>query len=97
MEISAIRLVNRGKIRAVVDIQTTEGFVIKGFKVVEGDRGLFVGMPSERTKTGKYVDTVRVGDPHTREMLETLVLEAYQGKARGSGPSKPDETGNAES
>jgi stage V sporulation protein G len=80
MEIVAIRQVNIGKIRASVDIQTSEGFIVKGFKVVEGDNGLFVAMPSERTRTGKYFDLVRIDDPSLKEMLETLVLDAYREK-----------------
>ncbi len=48
MEIVGIRQVNIGKIRATVDVQTSEGFIIRGFKVVEGDNGLFVAMPSEK-------------------------------------------------
>jgi len=80
MEIVAIRQVNIGKIRASVDIQTSEGFIVKGFKVVEGDNGLFVAMPSEKTRMGKYIDLVRIDDPSLKEMLETLVLDAYRKK-----------------
>ncbi len=82
MEIVGIRLTTIGKIRALVDIQTTEGFIIRGFKVVEGDNGLFVGMPSERTRSGKYMDTVKIPDPSMKEMVETLVLDAYLAKIR---------------
>ncbi len=82
MEISAIRLTNIGKIRAIVDIQTSEGFIVKGFKVIEGDNGFFVGMPSERTKSGKYLDLVKIADPYQKEMLETMVLDAYQKKVK---------------
>ncbi|MEJ2635061.1 MAG: septation protein SpoVG family protein [Calditrichia bacterium] len=82
MEISAIRMVNIGKIKAVVDVRTSEGFIIRGFKVVEGDNGLFVGMPSERTKSGKYMDLVKIDDWNLKEMLETLVLDAYNKKKK---------------
>ncbi|GAB4365531.1 MAG: septation regulator SpoVG [Calditrichia bacterium] len=82
MEIDAIRLLNIGKIRASVDIRTSEGIVIKGFKVVEGENGLFVGMPSERTRTGKYIDLVSISDKHLREMLDTLILDTYLEKVK---------------
>lgn len=82
MEIVGIRLTSIGKIRALVDIQTSEGFIIRGFKVVEGDNGLFVGMPSERTRSGKYMDIVKITDSSLREMVETLVLDAYLAKIR---------------
>lgn len=77
MEIVSFRNLNIGKIRATLDIRTTEGFIIRGFKVVEGENGLFVGMPSERTRTGKYLDLVRVEDPTLKEMLESLILDEY--------------------
>lgn len=77
MEIVSFRNLNIGKIRATLDIRTTEGFIIRGFKVVEGEKGLFVGMPSERTRTGKYLDLVRVEDPTLKEMLESLILDEY--------------------
>lgn len=82
MEVVGIRQLNVGKIRASVDIRTSEGFIIKGFKVIEGDDGLFVGMPSERTRTGKYVDLVRVEDYNLREMLSSLVLDYYMRKTK---------------
>jgi stage V sporulation protein G len=82
MEVVGIRQLNIGKIRASIDIRTSEGFIIKGFKVIEGEDGLFVGMPSERTRTGKYVDLVRVEDYNLREMLSSLVLDYYMRKTK---------------
>jgi len=82
MEVVGIRQINVGKIRASIDIRTSEGFIIKGFKVIEGDDGLFVGMPSERTRTGKYVDLVRIEDYNLREMLSSLVLDYYMSKSK---------------
>ena len=82
MEVVGIRQLNVGKIRASIDIRTSEGFIIKGFKVIEGDNGLFVGMPSERTRTGKYIDLVRIEDSNLKEMLSTLVLDYYQRKTK---------------
>ncbi|MCK5454121.1 MAG: septation protein SpoVG family protein [Calditrichia bacterium] len=82
MEVVGIRQLNVGKIRASIDIRTSEGFIIKGFKVIEGDNGLFVGMPSERTRTGKYVDLVRVEDFNLKEMLNTLILDYYMRKTK---------------
>ena len=76
------KLLNVGKIRASIDIRTSEGFIIKGFKVIEGEDGLFVGMPSERTRTGKYVDLVRVEDYNLKEMLSSLVLDYYLRKTK---------------
>lgn len=87
MEIVGIRQVNIGKIRATVDVQTSEGFIIRGFKVVEGDNGLFVAMPSEKTRNGKYIELVRIDDRSLKEMLEALVLDAYRKKLAKSSTS----------
>ena len=43
-----------GKLRAFFDLRTTDGFIIKGFKIVEGINGVFVGMPSVQNKEGEY-------------------------------------------
>tara|TARA_R110000824_G_scaffold7471_2_gene33371 strand:- start:161 stop:583 length:423 start_codon:yes stop_codon:yes gene_type:complete len=47
-----------GKIRAFFDLRTEEGFTIKGFKLVEGANGLFVGFPSQKGHDGEYRDTI---------------------------------------
>jgi stage V sporulation protein G len=82
MDIVAFRKVDMGKIKAKVDIKTSEGFIIKGFKVIEGDNGLFVGMPSERTKTGKYIDLVSLSDFNLKELLESQIIDYYLQKIR---------------
>ena len=47
-----------GKVRAFFDLTTEEGFIIKGFRLVEGINGLFVSMPSQKGQDGEYYDTV---------------------------------------
>ena len=47
-----------GKLRAFFDLSTNEGIVIKGFKLVEGVNGSFVGMPSQKGKDEEFFDTV---------------------------------------
>ena len=96
MEINTVRLVNIGKIKAKVAIKTSEGFIIKGFKVVETENGIFVAMPSERTRLGKYIDTVTITDDSLKEMLETIVVDAYL-KKKGRKPIEPAVTSESES
>ena len=50
-----------GKIRAFFDLQTEEGFTIKGFKLVDGIKGMFVGFPSQKGSDNEYRDTVWAG------------------------------------
>jgi stage V sporulation protein G len=65
-----------GKLRAFFDLKTTDGFVIKGFKIVEGINGMFVGMPSNKNKEGEYSDAV-YADKELRAELEKLAMRAY--------------------
>ena len=65
-----------GKLRAFFDLKTSEGFIIKGFKLVEGISGLFVGMPSTQGKDGEYYDTI-FADKDLREQLQQVALRAY--------------------
>ena len=67
---------NWGKLRAFFDLRTSDGFVIKGFKIVEGINGLFVGMPSVQNKEGEYYDSV-FADKDLRDELEKLAIREY--------------------
>ena len=65
-----------GKLRAFFDLRTTDGFIIKGFKIVEGINGLFVGMPSVQNKEGEYYDSV-LADKELRDELEKIAMRSY--------------------
>ena len=58
MKISRMNLYEKGKLRAFFDLETSDGFNIKGFKIMEGINGLFVSMPSQKNDEGEYNDTV---------------------------------------
>ena len=75
---------NWGKIRAFFDLQTEEGFTIKGFKIIEGINGLFVSRPSQKGKDDEYFDTVYVPQELSAE-LNQLALQQY-----GMENSTPD-------
>tara|TARA_B100001029_G_C15057727_1_gene455753 strand:- start:2793 stop:3122 length:330 start_codon:yes stop_codon:yes gene_type:complete len=65
-----------GKIRAFFDLQTEEGFIIKGFKLVEGINGLFVGFPSQKGNDEEYYDTVWA-DREIKEQVNQIAIKAY--------------------
>ena len=75
-----------GKVRAFFDLETEEGFTIKGFKVVQGSDGLFVGFPSQKDKEGEYNDTI-FADKTLKQKLNQLALDYYN----RVGSSKSDE------
>jgi stage V sporulation protein G len=81
MQITDIRVRNvakEGKMRAVVSVTIDNAFVVHDIKVIEGDKGLFIAMPSRKTADGEYRDIAHPINSETRENLQTLILEAYK-------------------
>lgn len=83
-----------GKLRAFFDLKTTDGFVIKGFKIVEGINGMFVGMPSNKNKEGEYFDTI-YADKELRSELEKLAMRAYGQDSAPNTQAPPSTEGSA--
>ena len=67
-----------GKIKAVVSITIDEEFVVHDIKVIEGDKGLFIAMPSRKAADGEYRDIAHPINSDTRERIQTLILQKYQ-------------------
>ena len=65
-----------GKVRAFFDLQTTDGFTIKGFKLIEGINGLFVGFPSQKGSDEEYHDTVWA-ERNVKEQVNQMAIQAY--------------------
>ncbi len=66
------------KLKAFADVSVS-GIVVKGFSVVNGSKGLFVSMPRQKGKDGKWYSTVIPETKELKEQLAQVVLEAYQG------------------
>jgi stage V sporulation protein G len=73
------KLDGTGPTKAFCDISILDSLIINGLRVVEGKNGLFVGMPSESGKDGKYHNTVIPLRREVKDEIERLVLEAYGG------------------
>jgi len=65
-----------GKTAAFFDIQTQDGIIIKGFRIVNGVKGLFISSPDEKGKDGKYYETV-ILPKEMKDSLEKLAIEEY--------------------
>jgi len=76
MKIERMNKGSWGKVRAFFDLNTTEGFIIKGFKIIEGINGLFVSMPSQKGSDGEYYDSIYT-NKELREELNKLALDVY--------------------
>ncbi|MGN0782876.1 MAG: septation regulator SpoVG [Christensenellales bacterium] len=66
------------KLRAVASVTIDDSFVIHDIKVIEGTEGLFIAMPSRKTKEGEYKDIAHPINAATRQELSDAVLNAYQ-------------------
>lgn len=77
MRISRINKVEGGKTVAFVDIETDDGIIIKGFRLVNGQNGLFLASPDEKGKDGNYYETVIV-PREIKQKMEKLAVEEYR-------------------
>ena len=66
-----------GKMKAIVSVTLNDMFVIHNVKVVEGQNGLFVAMPSSKTPDGEYRDIAHPINSQAREIIQSAVLSAY--------------------
>ena len=64
--------------RAIVSITLDDEFVIHDIKVIEGDKGLFIAMPSKKAADGEYRDIAHPINSSTRERLQNIILEQYE-------------------
>lgn len=69
---------NLGKMKAVVSITIDNEFVVHDIKVIDGDKGLFIAMPSKKSADGEYRDIAHPISSETRAMIQKQILEAYQ-------------------
>lgn len=72
------KIAKEGKMKAVVSITLDEEFVVHDIKVIEGDKGLFIAMPSRRAGDGEYRDIAHPINSETRERLQRIILEQYE-------------------
>ena len=80
MEVTDVRLrrVNtEGRMKAIASITLDNEFVVHDIRVIDGNNGLFVAMPSKRTPDGEFRDIAHPISPVSREKIESAVLEVY--------------------
>ncbi len=81
MEITDVRIRRidaEGKMKAVVSVTFENEFVVHDIKVIEGDKGLFIAMPSRKTLDGEFRDIAHPINSTTRERIQAAVLEKYE-------------------
>lgn len=77
-----VRKVNKeGKMKAVVSITMDNEFVVHDIKVIEGEKGLFIAMPSRKAGDGEYRDIAHPINSETRDKIQKIILESYEAAA----------------
>ena len=77
------RIEREGRMKAIVSITLDNEFVVHDIKVIDGEKGLFIAMPSRRSTDGEYRDIAHPINSETRDMIQSIVLEKYQATASG--------------
>ena len=77
MQITDVR-VRKVVAKEVVSITIDDEFVVHDIKVIEGEKGLFIAMPSRKAADGEYRDTAHPINSATREKMQKLILEKYE-------------------
>lgn len=72
------RIEKEGKMKAIVSITLDNEFVIHDIKVIEGEKGLFIAMPSRKAADGEYRDIAHPINSQIREMIQSVVLNKYE-------------------
>jgi stage V sporulation protein G len=80
MDITEVRVfpVNEERLKAYATITFDDCFIIRDLKIIDGNNGLFVAMPSKKRKDGTFRDTAHPLNNETREKIEDVVLREYE-------------------
>ena len=72
------KVAKEGKMKAVVSVTIDDEFVVHDIKIIEGEKGLFIAMPSRKAADGEYRDIAHPINSGTRERIQKLILEKYE-------------------
>lgn len=84
MEITEIRVTLRDeeRLKGFANVTFDDAFVIRGMKIIQGNNGYFVSMPSRKRPDGTYQDIAHPINSDMRRMIEEKVLEAYNAELK---------------
>ena len=85
MEITEIRVfpVEEEKLKAFVSVVFDNCFIVSDIKIIDGNSGLFLSMPSKKGKNGKFRDIAHPLNSETRDWMSEMIIEEYQRVASG--------------
>lgn len=79
--------VNEDRLKAYVSVTFNDAFVIRDLKIIKGNSGLFVAMPSKKRKDGQFRDIAHPLNQETRDHIEKAVFDAYEKAVKDMGAS----------
>lgn len=87
MKVTEVKIfpVNEERLKAYVSITIDDCFVVRDLKIINGNNGLFVAMPSKKRKDGQFKDIAHPLNAETRETLENQIFEAYENEIKALG------------
>ena len=81
MQITDVRvrkITKEGRMKAIVSITLDNEFVVHDIKVIEGEKGLFIAMPSKKSADGEFRDIAHPINSSTRENIQSVILQKYK-------------------
>ena len=72
------KMTQDSKMKAIVSITIDDEFVVHDIKVIEGEKGLFIAMPSKKAADGEYRDTAHPINSETRDSIQKIILDSYE-------------------
>ncbi|MCM1252793.1 MAG: septation regulator SpoVG [Clostridium sp.] len=72
------KMTQDSKMKAIVSITIDDEFVVHDIKVIEGEKGLFIAMPSKKATDGEYRDIAHPINSTTRERIQSIILDSYE-------------------
>jgi len=92
MKITEVKVfpVNEERLKAYVTITIDDCFVVRDLKIIKGNEGLFVAMPSKKRKDGQFKDIAHPLNQETRTEIENAIFDAYEKEVRSMGDNLND-------
>ena len=89
MKITEVKVypVNEDRLKAYVSLTIDDCFIIRDLKIIDGNTGLFVAMPSKKRKDGQFKDIAHPINQDTRAEIEKMIFDAYEAEIKKMGDS----------
>ena len=72
------KIASEGKMKAIVSVTFDNEFVVHDIKVIDGEKGMFIAMPSRKAGDGEYKDIAHPINSETRNSIQKIILEKYE-------------------